>query len=305
METKNDTGKEKAWLKILETIQTPLGFYVLVVLLVAEIILGSIAFSNQGLIIGMLVILVLAISAVTFLTYKRSDIIENGILATEKIEELTQRIVERMKNEIDLVTYSTKFELIDRSRFPKPFDQFIRDARPQKVDMLGLSLLATISSAWDCLREQADGGCEFRFLLVDPGSPAVNVAMGSVENTETEKPDVKSDVEHSLRRFDDLLKTKNVQVRFTRFAPSFSLLIIDPERDCGTTQVELYGFGITPISRPHFVLSKSNQRWFDFFIQQFEKLWEGAKEYTVSGEDSFSRNDEDLSEEARTTSADF
>jgi hypothetical protein len=62
-------------------------------------------------------------------------------------------------------------------------------------------------------------------------------------------------------------------------APMTELVLVDPERSHGQIIVELYPFLVTASDRPHFELSPSDAIWYSHFRQQFEAIWESAKEY--------------------------
>jgi len=172
----------------------------------------------------------------------------------------------------------------NRSKFEESFEGFLEDAK--RVDIFGMSLMPVITTYWGCLSEKVKARCEFRFLLVDPNCPAVNTAMASVEDTlYLRPPNVREDIQNSVRRLEPLLKMGNAKLRFTSFAPSFGLLITDPGKPNGKTQVELYAYGISPGDRPHFAITQAYEPWYDFFTQQFERLWESAREHRVSQTD--------------------
>jgi hypothetical protein len=168
----------------------------------------------------------------------------------------------------------------NRSEFEESFENFLEDAK--QVDIFGMSLMPIITAYWGCLSEKAKARCKLRFLLVDPDCPAVSAAMGSVEDTLHLRPNVKEDIQNSVRRLEPLLEMGNAELRFTSFAPSFGLLITDPGKPNGKTQVELYAYGISPGDRPHFVITQAYEPWYDFFTQQFERLWESARKHKTS-----------------------
>lgn len=168
----------------------------------------------------------------------------------------------------------------NRSGFEESFEDFLEDAK--RVDIFGVSLMPVITTHWRCLSAKIKGRCKLRFLLVDPNCPAANTAMSSVEDTLYLRPNVKEDIQNSIRRLEPLLEMGNAELRFTSFAPSFGLLITDPGKPNGKTQVELYAYGISPGDRPHFVITQAYEPWYDFFTQQFERLWESAREHRVS-----------------------
>lgn len=181
--------------------------------------------------------------------------------------------------------------LRDRQEFEAPLKGFLGSA--EQVDILGFSLSPVVTTYRGYLGERANQGCRFRFLLVDPNSPAVDAGMGSVEDALHPRSTARkrAEIQSSISRLEPLLEMTNVELGFTSFALSFSLLIADPGAPYGKTQVELYGYGISPGDRPHFVLTPAHEPWYSFFTQQFERLRENARKYEIGKPTTTSRPD--------------
>jgi len=88
----------------------------------------------------------------------------------------------------------------------------------------------------------------------------------------------KRDFEAVIERLHPIIETGNAELRLLSIVPPFSLLIIDVGKPDGKVQVSPYSYRIDSSDRPHFVLRNSTDKhWYDFFVEQFDKLWIDAK----------------------------
>jgi hypothetical protein len=149
----------------------------------------------------------------------------------------------------------------------------------QYVDILGFSLVAVANSYGGFLHTRAVAGCKFRVLLSDPTTSAVSSVAGDQREIIR-----KQDIERSVAKLEPSLETGNVKLGYIPIAPPFSLLIVDPAQPCGEVQVELFVYRRPSGERPHFILNQArDKRWYDFFVEQFEQLWNDARPHDVSG----------------------
>lgn len=171
----------------------------------------------------------------------------------------------------------TGISLNDRRAFTAPFEVLLENI--EHVDILGLSLVGVVTHYRSFLLTRARAGCKFRFILVDPNSYAVSSAVGFVEADEQYR---KEEIQNSIRRLEPLLETGNAQLRFTSVAPCFSLVILDPDEPTGQVRVELYVYNVDVSDSPHFILTQDlDKKWYDFFRQQFNKLWKDARPHNA------------------------
>ena len=170
------------------------------------------------------------------------------------------------------VALQADIKLESRNVFAGTMEEVLKGAR--SCDMLGLTLLGSVTHSLGCFEKMAaDPHCRLRLIIVKPGSAAMDAAVGFVSDREQRAQDIRG----TTARLQKLLRKSNVHLRFTSVAPPFSLLIIDSGRSRGRVQVELYGLRIAPDQRPHFLLARNKQPWYNFFIQQFEEFWEEAQ----------------------------
>ena len=167
-------------------------------------------------------------------------------------------------------------KLLSRSEFPSSLEQLLSEALPRKVSISGLSLLATFTTYGDCFFDLARQGVQLQFLLLMP-DPVINEAtMSAVERLRQLPVDISADILRTLTRFEALRAFDNVEIRFSQYAPTVSFLDIESDHQKDRIQVEIYGFGVTPGERPHFILHENDTPWFRYFKDQFKWLWNTA-----------------------------
>jgi hypothetical protein len=222
----------------------------------------------------------IVLSFLNLIQLSLSEEIIIALLALLAVDALSERLSFLERVQTNLSNLSTQIQelpladikLEDRSTFTGTLDKPLRDAH--RLDIFGLTLRGVIAHSWGCFEKMAANPYNrLRFLIVKPGSAAVDSAIGFTQ----EKEQREQEIESSKRILTNLAKRDNVSARFTSVAPPFSLLITDPGEAGGKTQVELYGRGTAPNERPHFILARDNQPWYDFFTQQFEILWGEAQ----------------------------
>lgn len=99
------------------------------------------------------------------------------------------------------------------------------------------------------------------------------------------RPDqLKMDIAKTINECSVLVKNNNVaakfEVRLIEMIPGYSMVISDPYQSNGHMIVEYYGYRSTLNARPHVELDvASSRRWFDYYLNQYEELWNSATPY--------------------------
>jgi hypothetical protein len=161
----------------------------------------------------------------------------------------------------------------------------------QHIDLLGYTLLGLFAKDHKYLESKANAGCKFRILLLNPSSDeAVFVGARLTDSRELELAAkdfeerigrVRGDIERTVIDLRPMLKTGNVELKYISLATPYSLTIFDPKLPKGKVRVELYSFNMAGPDRPYFELTKAiDKKWYDFFIDQFERLWQTATPYS-------------------------
>lgn len=160
-----------------------------------------------------------------------------------------------------------------------PFSQRVEGAR--KIYILGISCEAMITYQSSILIDKLKDSCEVRFILLDPQSKAVEAR--SVGLFSATKPEIlRNDINRTLEQLCELKKQKNkgsLKIRLTNYIPSYGIVIIDPDKNKGLIIVELYPFLTRYCDRPHFELKKTDGKWYDYFLNQYNSLWDASSDY--------------------------
>lgn len=76
--------------------------------------------------------------------------------------------------------------------------------------------------------------------------------------------------------------------RYVGYSPGFSLVAVDPHTRHGVVMVEIHGFhNESTGSRMHIQLRRGDsEHWFAYWVDQFESLWDAAREPEAPGGDA-------------------
>jgi uncharacterized protein YqcC (DUF446 family) len=224
--------------------------------------------------------LAIVLSLLKIIQLSSAEEIIIALLALLAVDALNERLsfLERMGQKLgDLCAEMGKLPLGDiklkkRSVLTGTVEGISRDAHC--LHILGLNLQGVISHSLGFFERMATNPRnKLKFLMVEPGSAAMESAPGFELDTEERAQFIQT----AVKKMKKLLENDNVELRYTSVAPPFSLLIFDPGESGGITQVELYPYKTPVDERPHFTLTQDKQPWYDFFTQQFEKFWKDAK----------------------------
>lgn len=162
-----------------------------------------------------------------------------------------------------------KCPLRDRSELVR-IEELAHDAG--EIAAAGVTLISLTNDYYDFFEEKLREGCKLRFLLLNPNSLAWKVWHQKQQQRITSP----SDSENSLKKLDGLMRAGvgGCEVRLSEAYLHFSLVTSDYTKDSGRMNVELLPFNVSLHYRPHFYLTRrEDKRWFDFFLNQFESLW--------------------------------
>ena len=171
----------------------------------------------------------------------------------------------------------------DRKSLP-PLEDRLRSATD--IAITGGSLFRLADSYSNFFEQKAKEGCLIKFLMLKPGCEASKlVAEHVVYGTSPSEYDAQ--LLSALKKL-YRLKQKNrnlVEIKTYECVPPFSLLICDPKKESGSIMVELYTHAVSIRDRPEFFLHALHEpRWYNFFLEQFNQMWEKAIPWESSSE---------------------
>ena len=203
-----------------------------------------------------------------------------------RLERLEQNMQEKqnqiLREQMRFVSLLEKNKLLgiklqDGRDFTIPLET--RLAQAKEIEILGFSLIGIVVQFGGFFLKKAQEGCKLKFIIVDPESAAADASpelleLGNAKNTTRTR---RQDIKNVIERLRPAVETGNAEVRVISSVPPFSLLIFDKNQSVGEVQVSLYSYRIAPSDRPHFTLDQATgKHWYDFFVTQFDKLWEDA-----------------------------
>ncbi len=172
----------------------------------------------------------------------------------------------------------------------QPLEEQIKNA--SEIVIVAISANSLIGAHYALLENKLKDGCKLRVALLDPKSPAVNIWNTLAKETTIGKDmPTQPEIESTLNYLNALRNSERVkgqcEIRLTHVFPPFSMVIIDPHNKSTCSMiVEFYAFKTPPSNRPHIRLhTLSEKLWFDFYMQQFEKIWNDSKEWKSLSKD--------------------
>jgi hypothetical protein len=128
-------------------------------------------------------------------------------------------------------------------------------------------------------------GGEFRVIIQDPDkTEEIAELKAQLDDRITfQIQDLPTEIQRTLdllRRMKDWHTTGNFDFRLLATNPGFSLVVIDPDKRKGTVIVEFYGYTHDhTANRMHIEITpEQSERWFTYWVGQFNEMWEGAHE---------------------------
>lgn len=216
-----------------------------------------------------------------------------GLLAISEISERYRKL-NAIHNSVNRSVSFLESRLADRPSamaFFQPHPQlssYIQ--RANQVDMCGVTLKNTLGKEYGTLRGRIQAGATIRVLLIDPESGAVEMSAQRSMNPQ-DLDYYRIHLDSSMRELAYLYKSeqenKNFQkrgasgkisIRLLPYAPSFGLISIDAGQKDGIIFGEIYPHRLGFEHQPTFDLTpERDQDWYDYFVKQFEQMWESAK----------------------------
>ncbi len=122
------------------------------------------------------------------------------------------------------------------------------------------------------------GGCTVKILLVDPNSPACEMAAARVPgklSVERERANILA----SLNDLCDLIKINpsNIEVRVVNDPLMYGCYILDPDKSHGIMYYHRYSYQMG--RKPKLLYRPANNEWFDFIKTEVRMLWQMGKEW--------------------------
>lgn len=262
-------------MKLNQRVRLEIAVYISVAALAVPAIIASLYLKNpvlQNLLLNIGAAF-LSVAFLFFLVNRFFGINENGI-QSDKIEHLIQLAERKTTDLID--------ENEARNRFL--LEKLITSC--EELDAVSFNLTDFLITFWALIVERVKQGAKIRLIVIDPASCAYPVID---KNSPPHKPFDQS-IHETLTRVQKIQKILaqekklkgSFEFKLTCWIPSCGLIIVNPKSKtkCGVMKISIHS---PHYSTPHdesnlnIVLSQIEQsRWYDYFLNQFEKLWQEA-----------------------------
>jgi len=146
--------------------------------------------------------------------------------------------------------------------------------------LMGVSLHRTIKTNYPTLEKKLRQGKNLRVLLIHP--KGVGVELSVTRNYAHRGVEPKTnDILFILELLCGLqeIAPANIEIRTISFPLAYGATAVNPDTATGKLYIEHYGFRVSTDSVPRYVLKASDGRWYDFYKQEIEALWNAGEEW--------------------------
>jgi hypothetical protein len=232
-----------------------------------------------------------------------ADVVASATLATLALLAYgsigSRENVDRLQNEVTKLSAEVRETALGNVRAENFFfseaPKYGEFESAREIALIGATLSRTVIQHAGVFERRLKSGASIRCAIIDPKSGAASQQrLRSIGVTED------SFYEIRIKPTVDLLQIVNslagemgsLELRFLPYVPSFGIIAIDPAEADGVIYVDIYRHKSLE-DNPIFKLERQcDQRWYDYFLRQYDVLWESARRATEK--DGFKTSHEDL-----------
>ena len=148
--------------------------------------------------------------------------------------------------------------------------------------LIGATLTRTIMSNYITFEKKLREGHVIKVLLVHPEGASVQMMATRYYAPKNRIPEVQSSRgKNNLQLFCDLQKVSpgKMEIRTIETSLAFGTIAVNPSSGSGVLYLEHYPFRAVSTSLPKFVLRASDGRWYEFFKEEIQALWDAGDEW--------------------------
>ncbi len=229
----------------------------------------------------------------------KADIVASATLATLALLAYgtigSRDNVERLEDKVSKLSIDVHENALGRVRA----ENFFVSERPKPAELesattigiIGSTLSRTVIEYAGVLQKRLKSGASVCCAVIDPksgaGSQAALRSYGVTEDGFYESR-VKPTVD-LLQILNSLTGEKgSLELRFLPYVPSFGIIAVDPTEAGGVIYVEIHRHRSLEENAAFKLERERDQRWYDYFLHQYNVLWESARQATE--EDGFKMN---------------
>ncbi|MCA9971915.1 MAG: hypothetical protein KC425_16945 [Anaerolineales bacterium] len=189
----------------------------------------------------------------------------------------------RYKLEESLETLNRTHTDFFRDNLPPGMEADMRSAR--ELWLVGVTLNRTINTYYSLLEQKLARGDTVRVLLVQPDGHGPEMLELREYKARYSVARIRNLIRDSL---DDLCslqqRFRGLEVRVIDYPLSYGGVLVNPRSDRGMLYLEHYPFKMPGGSLPKFVLEARHNRWFTFFKQEIETIWENSQPWACGAD---------------------
>lgn len=151
-----------------------------------------------------------------------------------------------------------------------------RMRRAKTISISGLSLIRTSMSYRNEIQGRCNAGAHIRILMIDPSNDALLDVVSAMHEQPERQAVLRDEVRKSFGNFRFMFSATQKgkhEIRFLTSQPPYGIWIFDEGTDQAELWVEMYAYKVFVFPTLHLVRAQ-DKKWFDFFKNQYEKMWE-------------------------------
>lgn len=237
-----------------------------------------------SVVIGFISFIIGIIPTYLFMRQKNVVEIEKLKAETDKIKAEAEKIRSELQPSQSLtieqhsIRTNNKKDIVSRENLEElrnPIENF------RELLLVGINLRRLTISYHNTLFKQIKSGAMLKVILVNPDGLALQFLAD--RSTIHRTPDAMTKsicmTLHNLADIYAEIPQGRLEVRVLDYVPSYSMIIVNPKDAKGIIRVDTYPYKVSPEENPGFFVNENvNHEWRKFFIEQFDKLWNSAKE---------------------------
>jgi len=198
-------------------------------------------------------------------------------------DEIDDTDLERLAKQRWKEKYKVQMQLLTRTAPPgKGFENKLSQAK--RISFSSIALYNTVCKYKQPIQTALKGGGELRMIMINYLGPGLK-ECSLRSSKKLAEPIFKNQIKDTLKevsRWKNEARHYKINIRLIDYLPSYALTIIEPKADDAKVHchARLFPFRSTslkgPAINPDPVLHKE---WCDYFIDQYEKLWEVAERW--------------------------
>jgi hypothetical protein len=231
--------------------------YITILVAIVIAIFGITGSAKVEIVLSAILAVLALVAASLLVSRQESKKLQNAVSRIENLDHLADKFLGNEYDRTDL-------------------KRLIRTSR--KVFFWGINFTRTIPLMKDDIEYGLSNGTEIKFLLLKPSSEAIN--MAAFRSKDADADELNSTLETNLYRLSSLAEKSypgHLEIRCVDYLPCCTVICFDPHLPHGHMFARLLTFRISNEARPTFeLISKQDKYWFDFFVNQFESVWNVA-----------------------------